>query len=332
VYGWNFSLSFVSGNATVWAPSRTTPLTSVAVTKLIASVLEANKLPGALACLATGGKEVGAKLVQADEVDLVSFTGSESVGRSVGKEPGFRQIHFVCVADERGHDTGQTVQARFGKTLLELGGNNAAVVLPDADLDLALRTLVFGAIGTAGQRCTSTRRLYVHESVADTFLERLVKSYEQVKVGNPLDPSVLLGPLHSKAALGAYHAAISEAQLADGAQLLTGGKALAPLGQGKGSWAAPAILRHPDGGRKSATIQRETFAPVLHATTFRTLEEAIELNNSVRQGLASTLFTRCVVLLLIPGCELLIGGGGIGILAMCSSGLERKAQVCVFCT
>ncbi|KAJ2794479.1 Alpha-aminoadipic semialdehyde dehydrogenase, partial [Coemansia furcata] len=188
VYGWNSALSLVCGNAVVWKGAPTTSLTSVAVTKILAEVLEGNGLPGALCSLATGGADIGNKIAQDKRVNLVSFTGSTNVGRKVGL----------------------TVQERFGKSLLELGGNNAIIVHNDADIDLAVRSILFAAVGTAGQRCTTTRRLFLHEDIHDTFIERLLKAYGQIRVGNPLEPGILCGPLHTKAAVAAFEQGIAD--------------------------------------------------------------------------------------------------------------------------
>jgi aldehyde dehydrogenase family 7 protein A1 len=202
VYGWNLALSLVAGNSTIWKPAQSTPLCAIATTKIIASVLEANSLPGALSSLLCGGGEPGATLVSDKRIDLLSFTGSESRGRQVG----------------------MTVAGRFGKSLLELGGNNAAVVLPDANLPLALRTILFSALGTAGQRCTSTRRLFIHSSIAEEFLKKLVVAYRSasMRIGDPMNPETLIGPLHAKDGVSRFQTAIKEIE-AQGGQILIGG-------------------------------------------------------------------------------------------------------------
>ncbi|KAI0299436.1 NAD-aldehyde dehydrogenase [Multifurca ochricompacta] len=270
VYGWNLSISMAAGNATIWKPSPSTPLCSIAVTKIVSSVLEKNGIPGAVAGLVTGGKDVGEALVQSREVDMISFTGSENVGRVVGKN----------------------VQSRFGKVLLELGGNNAAIVMPDADLSLAVPAVFFGSVGTAGQRCTSTRRLYLHRSIAPEFLSRLQKLYASLKPGDPLDPSTLLGPLHTPVALDIYNGAITELKAA-GADILAGGGRYdglpSPLNQG--NFVRPTIAI-PKSGTSSALWATERFAPVLYVAEFDELEQAIAWNNAVPQGLSSSLWTR----------------------------------------
>ncbi|KAH8097086.1 NAD-aldehyde dehydrogenase [Cristinia sonorae] len=275
VYGWNLALSLAAGNATIWKPSNTTPLCSVAVTKIIANVLESNGLPGAVAGLVTGGRDVGEAVVESSSVDMVSFTGSENVGRQVGK----------------------VVQARFGKVLLELGGNNAAIVMPDADLELAVPAVFFGAVGTAGQRCTSTRRLYLHRSIAPEFLSRLQALYASLRPGDPLESSTLLGPVHSRAAVGIYSSAVNRLRNA-GAEILCGGSAFSETDlvgelQG-GNFVRPTIAVPKSVDVKDEIWKTETFAPILTVGVFDKLEEAIAWNNGVPQGLSSSLWTRDV--------------------------------------
>ncbi|GAA5934111.1 uncharacterized protein JCM15063_000558 [Sporobolomyces koalae] len=271
VYGWNFALGFITGNASVWKPAPTTPLTAIATTKIIQSVLEANKLDGALSSLLCGGGDVGEALVNDRRVDLLSFTGSEARGRQVGMK----------------------VAERFGQSLLELGGNNAATVLPDANLQLALRAITFAALGTSGQRCTTTRRLFLHNSISSNFLTSLVDAYKSVstRMGHPLDPNTLVGPVHSPDAVTRFEAALRDAK-AQGGEILVGGKAVKLEGElAGGSYVEPTIVLVKD-PRTCEIMRRETFAPILYVSTFETLEEAIELNNSVEQGLSSSLFTR----------------------------------------
>ncbi|ORY72399.1 succinate-semialdehyde dehydrogenase, partial [Leucosporidium creatinivorum] len=272
VYGWNFSLSFVCGNATVWKPAPTTSLCAIATTKIIASVLEKNNLPGALSALLCGGGEAGQAVVDDKRIDLVSFTGSEARGKKVG----------------------QDVQARFGRTILELGGNNAAIVLPDANLALALPSIAFAALGTAGQRCTTTRRLFLHSSIADSFLASLVAAYKSTasRIGDPLAEGTLIGPVHAQDGVNRYLAAIEQIKK-DGGEILVGGKrAEVDAALSKGNWVEPTIVKVANGGRGFKMMQEETFAPILYVSTFETLEEAIELNNGVAQGLSSALFTQ----------------------------------------
>ncbi|TDL19465.1 NAD-aldehyde dehydrogenase [Rickenella mellea] len=269
VYGWNLALSLAAGNATIWKPSPSTPLCSVAVTKIIAKVLESNNMPGAIATLVTGGNDVGEAVVESVDVDMVSFTGSERTGRKVAR----------------------VVQSRFGKILLELGGNNASIVMPDADLDLAVPAVFFGAIGTAGQRCTSTRRLYLHRKVAPEFISRLKALYASVQPGDPLTSGTLLGPLHNRTALDIYADAISKLRHAD-ADILSGGRRYEHAPFDKGNFVEPTIAIPRSADAHDAIWATETFAPVLNVALFDELEEAINWNNAVPQGLSSSLWTR----------------------------------------
>ncbi|EIN14489.1 NAD-aldehyde dehydrogenase [Punctularia strigosozonata HHB-11173 SS5] len=269
VYGWNLALSLAAGNATLWKPSPSTPLCSIAVTKIIASVLEKNGVNGAVASLVTGGKDIGEAVVQDKSVDMVSFTGSEAVGRAVGK----------------------VVQSRFGKVLLELGGNNASVIMPDADLSLAIPAVFFGAVGTAGQRCTSTRRLYLHRDIADEFLARLQKLYSSVPAGDPLVKDTLLGPLHTQAAVGIYLNAVEHLRKS-GAEILAGGERYSRSPLDQGNFVQPTIAIPKSTDTADPIWSTETFAPVLSVAVFDELEKAIEWNNAVPQGLSASLWTR----------------------------------------
>ncbi|KAL7422682.1 hypothetical protein Q5752_001973 [Cryptotrichosporon argae] len=269
--GRNLAIALATGNATIWKPSPSTPLCSVAVTRIVQSVLERNDLPGAAASLVCGGVEVGKELVGSAEVDMVSFTGSEKVGKEVGK----------------------VVQDRFGKSLLELGGNNAVIVDHDADLKLALQAVLFAAVGTAGQRCTSTRRLFLHRSISEPFLAALVKHYNtSLRIGDPLDSSTLIGPLHTRQAVETYLRTIEDVATRGGALLtaragrIEGGP---PGVEGaQGNWVWPVVLRP---GLDDPCWREEVFAPILYVAEFDTLDEAIKINNSVPQGLSSSLFT-----------------------------------------
>ena len=270
VHGWNFCLSFVAGNATIWKPSPSTPLTAIATTRLIHSVLERHGMPLALASLVCGDVETSTTLVRDERIHLTSFTGSERVGKIVA----------------------QDVAARLGKVLLELGGNNAAIVLDDADLDIAVPGVAFAAIGTAGQRCTSTRRLLLQRSIAPAFLERLVKFYQSVQaknlIGDPTHPNILCGPLHSKAAVDKYWATLADVQSRGGKILF--GSADPATSSLKGNFVVPAITQ--PASATDPVFMEEVFAPILNVAIFDTLDEAIALNNSVPQGLSSSLFTR----------------------------------------
>ncbi|KAJ1351207.1 putative aldehyde dehydrogenase 7 member A1 [Parelaphostrongylus tenuis] len=270
VYGWNNALALVTGNSVVWKPAPSTPLTAIAVTKLIEVVLRAHNLPGGLCSLVCGGADVGQALVKDKRVNLVSFTGSTEVGRIVG----------------------QQVQQRFGKLILELGGNNAIIVNDDADLDMVIPATVFAAVGTAGQRCTTTRRLLVHESLFETVVDRLKRAYVQFepRIGDPLESSTIIGPLHNEAAVLKYKAAIDEATAAGG-KVEYGGKVL----QREGNFVLPTIVTGLP--HDAPVIMRETFAPILYVLKVKDLDEAIKYNNEmsinclVAQGLSSSLFT-----------------------------------------
>lgn len=276
VHGWNFCLSFVCGNATIWKPSPTTPLTAIATTKLLVKVLQKHGLPTALAALVCGDVETGQALTRDERVQLTSFTGSETIGKLVA----------------------QDVAARLGKILLELGGNNAAIVLDDADLDLAVPGVAFAAVGTAGQRCTTTRRLLLQRGVADKFLERLVKFYSSLQhknlIGDPTQDGILCGPLHSQRAVDKYWETLDTIRSSGGKILFGPSSPSSPglssdLVSSKGNYVLPAITM--PASSRDKVFAEEVFAPILNVAVFDRLDEAIELNNSVRQGLSSSLFT-----------------------------------------
>jgi aldehyde dehydrogenase family 7 protein A1 len=259
VFGWNSAISLVCGNVQIWKPSETTPLVAIALTKIIAKVLKNNGYPAEIASLVVGRGVIGEKLAKDSRLPLISFTGSTKTGRHVSK----------------------LVHERLGKTILELGGNNAVIVDEDCNLDMALRAVLFGAVGTAGQRCTSTRRLYLHHSIYSTFLSRLVDSYRQVVIGDPLDEKTLMGPLHTKTAVEMYRKGIEEA-VSQGGKVLYGGKVIAD------NFVEPTIIEVKPNAK---CVQAELFAPILYVMSFDTLQEAISLNNSVSQGLSSSLFS-----------------------------------------
>ncbi|KAJ3279373.1 Alpha-aminoadipic semialdehyde dehydrogenase, partial [Borealophlyctis nickersoniae] len=262
IYGWNSAIGLVCGNPILWKGAPTTSLSAVAVTKILQKVLERNKLPGALCSLVSGGADIGEGIARDPRVDLVSFTGSTEVGKKVGT----------------------IVQQRFGRPLLELGGNNAVIVMDDADLDLAVRSILFAAVGTAGQRCTTTRRLFLHEKIQKKFLDKLIAAYAQVKIGDPLESGVLCGPLHTKTAVNLYNRALRDIQ-SQGGKVLYGGKHLTDL---QGNFVMPTITEI---SHDAEVVQHEVFVPILHTFTVKNLEEAIRHNNSVKQGLSSSLFT-----------------------------------------
>ena len=261
VWAWNALLSAICGNATIWKPSPKGVLCCAAVQNIANEALEGTDFPPIFTSFMESGHALAERFIDDPRVDLMSFTGSSAIGRK----------------------TGERVAARMGKSLLELGGNNAMIVDETADLKLAIPAIVFGAVGTAGQRCTSTRRLFLHESIADDVIGTLVAAYKQVRIGDPLDEGTLMGPLTDEAAIERYMDAIEQAKAAGG-ELLTGGNRV----EGDGYFVEPAIVRaenHWD------IVQEETFGPILYVMTFKTLEEAVEMHNNVRQGLSSSLFT-----------------------------------------
>ena len=265
VWAWNALLSAVCGNATVWKPSPKTPLAAIAVQHLCNRIIAELRLPPIFTMIVDAGREVGARLAADPRVALVSFTGSSAVGRQIA----------------------ETVARRFGRTLLECSGNNAIIVAEDADLDLVVPAVLFGAVGTAGQRCTTTRRLIVHESIERDLVQRLQNAYAQVRIGDPLDPSTLMGPLIDAAAVEGFRRAVAEA-LAAGGELVCGGKSRG----GPGFFVEPTIIRNAR--NEWPVLQRETFAPILYVLSYRELAEALRLHNGVPQGLSSAIFTGSV--------------------------------------
>ncbi|KAI6218462.1 Aldehyde dehydrogenase [Aphelenchoides besseyi] len=266
VYGWNNAIALACGNSVIWKPAPSTPLTAIAIIRLIEKVLRQNNLDPAICSLVCGETEVGAALTKDPRVNLVSFTGSTEVGRHIGQE----------------------VQSRFGKVLLELGGNNALIVMDDADLDMVVPATVFACVGTAGQRCTTTRRLIVHEKVYDEVVKRMVKAYGQLdsRIGDPLEKSTLIGPLHNKNGISKYTATLNDVK-SEGGKIAYGGKVLE---ERKGNFVLPTIVT--DLKHDSSVVTRETFAPIVYVLKVSSLEEAIAVNNEVAQGLSSSLFTQ----------------------------------------
>ena len=261
VWSWNAFLAAISGNAVVWKPSPKTSLCSLAVQNICNRVLERHALPPIFQIFIDAGTDLATRFVDDRRVSLISFTGSTQVGRRIG----------VRVAE------------RLGKSLLELGGNNAVIVDETANLDLAVPAIVFGAVGTAGQRCTSTRRVLVHQSRAAELERRLVAAYGQVRIGDPLDPQTLMGPLIDPAAVARYQEAVATAQ-SQGGKLLCGGNVL----QRAGNFVDPAIVR---ASAEMPIVGTETFAPILYLVSYETLEQAVALQNSVPYGLSSAVFT-----------------------------------------
>ena len=260
VWAWNAALALVCGDPVIWKPSELTPLTAVAVQHIVNRVLEPTGHAGVLS-LVIGGREIGQQLAADTRVPLVSATGSCAMGRAVAT----------------------TVAQRLGRTLLELGGNNGLILSESADQDLALRAVLFAAVGTAGQRCTTLRRLIVHESIADPFVERLAAAYESIQPGNPWEDGVLLGPLIRPAAVQQFETAVAAAT-EQGGMLVSGGRRI----DRPGNYVQPTIIgAHPE----MPIVKQETFAPILYVLTYKTLDEAIALHNAVPQGLASAIFT-----------------------------------------
>jgi aldehyde dehydrogenase (NAD+) len=265
VWSWNAFIAAVAGDAVVWKPSSSTPLTAIAVTKIAARVLDRHSLPPIFSLVVGGGGEVGDALLHDARLPLVSFTGSVPTGRRVA----------------------EVVGRRLGKTLLELGGNNAVIVSGKADLGMALKGVAFGALATTGQRCTSTRRLLLQENIADAFLERLLVAYKHVRIGDPLEPDTLMGPLIDRRAIDDYLAAVDRA-VQEGGRLLHGGGTLVVPGCEGGHYVVPAVVEaRPD----MDIIREETFGPLLHVLRYRDLDEALAIHNAVPQGLCSAMFT-----------------------------------------
>ncbi|AXT84552.1 aldehyde dehydrogenase family protein [Aeromicrobium sp. A1-2] len=263
VWSWNAALAFVCGDAVVWKPSEKTLLTALGCQALATEAGRRAGVPEGLSAVLIGDRTVGAALVDDPRVPLVSATGSTRMGKEVAPR----------------------VAARLGRTLLELGGNNAAIVAPSADLDLAVRGIVFSAVGTAGQRCTSLRRIIVHESIKDDLVARLKAAYETLPIGSPLEPTTLVGPLVDQSAFDAFGAAIKQAQ-ADGGDVVTGGTQAAVYGDG--FYVHPAIVDMP---QQTEIVRAETFAPLLYVLTYTDFAEAMVLHNEVAQGLSSSIFT-----------------------------------------
>ena len=262
VWSWNAAIAAVAGDTMIWKPSPTTPLVSVAVQHICNDVMADYGVNGVFNLVIGSNEEVGQRMLEDPRLPLISFTGSVRVGRHVA----------------------QTVAGRLGRTILELGGNNGIIVEPDADLDLVVRGVVFGAVGTAGQRCTSTRRLIVHESIVDELTARLVRAYESVPIGDPLANGTLMGPLVTPNSVQAMTAAL-ETAVSQGGQILTGGNLLPEKGP---QFVQPTIVRMP---AQTPLVCDETFAPILYVMDYATFDEAIEIHNGVPQGLSSALFT-----------------------------------------
>jgi aldehyde dehydrogenase (NAD+) len=265
VWSWNAALALVCGNSVVWKPSEKTPLTALATQAIFErAAAKFGNIPKGLSTLLIGDATVGQQLVDSPQVPLVSATGSTAMGRAVGPR----------------------LAARFARAILELGGNNAAIVAPTADLDLTLRAIAFSAMGTAGQRCTSLRRLIVHDSIYDQLIPQLKKVYSSVVIGDPREPSTLVGPLIDERSFHAMHQALAEARCAPA--IVTGGERVAQSDHPEAFYVRPALVELP---QQTDIVKHETFAPILYVLRYRDIEEAIALHNDVPQGLSSSIFT-----------------------------------------
>ena len=262
VYSWNAMIAAVCGDVMIWKGSEKTPLCSIAVQKIIAEVLEENDLPEGVFNLITGGRQAGEWMTGDARIPLISATGSIPMGRKVG----------------------QAVAARLGKTILELGGNNAIIVSKDADIEMAVRATAFGAVGTAGQRCTSTRRLIIHEEVYDAVRDRLIDIYEKVNIGNPLDEETLVGPLIDADAVENMQKALKRIE-EEGGKVIYGGEVLENM---EGHYVQPALAEVEN---HFEIVQEETFAPILYLIRYTDFDEAIQFHNGVKQGLSSSIFS-----------------------------------------
>jgi len=261
VWAWNAFIAAICGDTTIWKPSSTAPLTGIAVQNICNDVLERNGHPGIFSLVVGRGSTIGEELINDKRLPLVSFTGSTAMGKRVS----------------------EVVAKRLGRTILELGGNNAIVVDESADMDMVIPATMFGAVGTAGQRCTSTRRIIIQENLYDDFVKRLVNAYKQVKIGDPLKSDTLMGPMVDASAVEVYKNAINKIREIGG-EILYGGNVL----ERDGFYVEPTIVKTQNEWK---IVQNETFAPILYIITFKTIEEAIEIHNDVPQGLSSAMFT-----------------------------------------
>ncbi len=262
VWAWNAAVAAACGDTMVWKPSSSTPLTAVAVQNIVNPIMERHGLSGVFNLVIGSGSVVGERMINDRRLPLISFTGSTEMGRHVG----------------------EAVARRFGRSILELGGNNGVIVMDDADQDLALRAILFAAAGTAGQRCTTLRRLFLQKGIAPRMIERLKKAYASITIGDPLDESTLMGPLVDEAAVQAFLGAMDKIRTDAGSEILYGGNRI----DRPGFYVEPTLVKtHPD----LEIAKEETFAPILYIYEFETLEEAIAIHNGVDQGLSSAIFT-----------------------------------------
>ncbi len=262
VWSWNSALAAICGDTVIWKPSSYTPLTAIAVTHIANKVMADHGLSGIFNLAIGSGRDVGELMLNDKRVPLISFTGSTQVG-----------IHVS-----------EAVARRFGKTILELGGNNAIIVTANADLEMATRAILFGAVGTAGQRCTSTRRIIAHKSISKELSQKLVNAYKQVRIGDPLQADTLMGPLVVNTSVEEMMDAVNKAK-ADGGEVLTGGEMLPRVGP---NFVQPTIIKMP---AQTEIVKTETFAPILYMLDYETIEEALHIHNDVPQGLSSAIFT-----------------------------------------
>ena len=265
VWCWNTALAWISGDTCIWKPSEKTPLCGIACQNIWMEVAKENNLPEGISCLVNGDYKVGELMTTDDRLPLISATGSTRMGRIVG----------------------QKVAARFGKSLLELGGNNAIIISKEADLQITIIGALFGAVGTCGQRCTSTRRLIIHESVYDEVTKKLAGAYTQLKIGNPLDENQHVGPLIDKQAVDMYLSAIEKAKK-EGGKILVEGGVVAGKGYESGCYVRPVII---EAENHFNIVQEETFAPILYVMKYSDIDQAIEMQNNVKQGLSSAIMT-----------------------------------------
>jgi aldehyde dehydrogenase (NAD+) len=269
VWAWNTALAWICGDVCIWKPSEKTPLCAVACQKIAAEVFAENNVPEGVCSTVIGGADLGQKMTADRRVPLVSATGSTRMGKAVG----------------------EAVAKRLGKSLLELGGNNAIIITPSANLEMVIPGVVFGAVGTAGQRCTSTRRLIIHDSIYDKVKDIIAKAYEQIKIGNPLDESYHMGPLIDKDAVAMYQDAIAKVK-AEGGNMVVEGGLLEGEGYESGCYVSPSIA---EAQNEWEIVQHETFAPILYIMKYSgDVENAIEIQNGVDQGLSSAIFTDSV--------------------------------------
>ena len=265
VWSWNAALAWVCGNVSIWKPSEKTPLCAIAIQNIVAEVFTKNNVPEGVNCLVQGGRNVGELMSNDLRLPLISATGSTRMGKLLSA----------------------AVAGRLGKTILELGGNNAIIISKDADIDMSLVGCVFGAVGTAGQRCTTTRRLIIHESVYENFKQKLLNAYQQLRIGNPLDSNNHVGPLIDKDAVAMYLKAIEQGKQ-QGANFIVEGKVMEGSNYESGCYVQPCIA---EATNEMQIVQHETFAPILYLMKYKTLDDAIAMQNGVPQGLSSAIMT-----------------------------------------